>query len=183
MPRQRIRARQLAGIALAALISTTVLASPAVAAVDPLYERPPAPPEWLAQWLEDWQEAGALTPDLVAARPDYQWSVAITDALAHAEEVGAGVERWRPLVELYFRSGDVNWALRIMRCESHGDPYAKNPRSSARGLFQHLKRYWPKRSHKAGFAGADIFDPEANVAVAAWLLYEGGGKSHWTCRG
>ncbi len=91
------------------------------------------------------------------------------------------VERWRPLVELYFHSEDVEWAMRVMRCESRGDPAAANPRSSARGLFQHLERLWPERAVSAGWPGADIFDPEANIAVAAWLLYEDG-PSHWVCR-
>lgn len=171
---------------LAAVVGGVVLmaglATPAVAAIDPLYERPPTPPDWLVDWLDDLREAGGLTPDLAAARAEYQWESAVTGALDHAAEAGSGVERWRPLVELYFRPGDVSWALRIIRCESGGDPEAKNPRSSARGLFQHLKRYWPKRAPKAGFADRTVFDPEANVAVAAWLLYKGGGKSHWTCK-
>ena len=89
------------------------------------------------------------------------------------------VEVWRPLVEAHFAPGDVARALAVISCESSGDPDAKNPKSSASGLFQHLGRFWPERSVKAGLAGADIFDPSANVAVAAWLVYEGGGWSHW----
>lgn len=89
------------------------------------------------------------------------------------------VEVWRPLVEAHFAPGDVSRALAVISCESSGDPNAKNPRSSASGLFQHLGRFWAERSVKAGLAGADIFDPSANVAVAAWLVYEGGGWSHW----
>ena len=86
------------------------------------------------------------------------------------------VERWRPVVEMYFPSD-----LRIIECESHGDPEAKNPNSSASGLFQHLARLWPQRAAEAGFADADVFDPFANIAVAAWLL-EHGGTSHWVCK-
>ena len=89
------------------------------------------------------------------------------------------VEVWRPLVEAHFAPEDVARALAVISCESSGDPDAKNPRSSASGLFQHLGRFWPERSVKAGLAGADIFDPSANVAVAAWLVYDGGGWSHW----
>lgn len=72
--------------------------------------------------------------------------------------------------------------MRVMACESGGNPLAKNPRSSASGLFQHLARLWPERSVKAGWPGADIFDPEANIAVAAWLYYYGGGPGHWVCK-
>ncbi|MGA7270731.1 MAG: S-layer homology domain-containing protein [Acidimicrobiia bacterium] len=96
---------------------------------------------------------------------------------------GSGVEVWRPVVEAYFRPSDVDRALRIMSCESQGDPYARNHRSGASGLFQHLPKYWSGRSADAGFSGASIYDPEANVAVAAWLVYHLGGWSHWTCRG
>ncbi len=91
------------------------------------------------------------------------------------------VERWRPVVDMYFPEERVDWALRIMECESKGKPNAKNPTSSASGLFQHLARLWPPRAEAAGFAGADVFDPFANIAVAAWLL-ENGGPSHWVCK-
>lgn len=90
-----------------------------------------------------------------------------------------GADRWRPLVEEYFRAGDVERAMTIMRCESNGDPDAANPTSTASGLFQHLASEWDGRAARAGWEGADVFDPEANVAVAAWLVYEGGGWGHW----
>lgn len=62
-----------------------------------------------------------------------------------------------------------------------------NPYSGASGLFQHMPYYWPARAEKAGWAGADIFDPEANIAVSAWLVLrserEGKGSwAHWTCK-
>lgn len=91
----------------------------------------------------------------------------------------AGVDRWRPLVEKYFAPEDVERALEVIRCESHGNPAAANPVSTARGLFQHLGSLWRERAASAGWAGADIYDPEANVAVAAWLVYHGGGWRHW----
>ena len=92
------------------------------------------------------------------------------------------VEQWRPLVAAYFRPGDVDRAMRIMSCESGGNPNAKNPGSSASGLFQHLGKYWTGRSAAAGFLGASIFNPTANVATAAWLRDQKGGWGHWVCR-
>jgi len=79
---------------------------------------------------------------------------------------------------------DVHRFLRIMQCESGGDPDAKNPNSSASGLMQHLTRYWPDRSERAGRAGADVFDPDANIWVSAWLALAApeGGWQHWVCR-
>ncbi|MDX1449940.1 MAG: hypothetical protein R3246_12850 [Acidimicrobiia bacterium] len=89
------------------------------------------------------------------------------------------VEDWRPIVERFFAPHHVPRAMRIIACESGGRADAKNPRSTASGLFQHLASLWPERSAKAGWAGADPFDPVANVAVAAWLVYDFGGWSHW----
>ena len=91
------------------------------------------------------------------------------------------VERWRPVVDMYFPDDRIDWALRIIACESRGEPDAKNPTSSASGLFQHLARLWPERAEAAGFGDYDVFDPYANIAVAAWLL-ETGGPGHWVCK-
>jgi hypothetical protein len=96
-------------------------------------------------------------------------------------EFAWAVERWRPVVDTYFPEDRVDWALRIIECESHGDPEAKNPTSSASGLFQHLGSLWNERTLAAGWEGADIFDPFANIAMAAWL-FETGGPGHWVCK-
>jgi hypothetical protein len=97
------------------------------------------------------------------------------------------IQRWVPLVERYFPSELVTEALAIIDCESGGDPSARNPRSSAAGLFQFIDGTWEYASEQAGFAGAAPDDPEANVAAAAWLveysLGVGDGPwAHWTCR-
>ncbi len=142
--------------------------------------------EELAVWKADWEARvaaeGSLTPPLVQEWVDMarrHWHRPQEAAVRRVYR--AGVEQWRPLVEQYFRPDDVPWAMRVMACESGGDPYAKNPTSSASGLFQHLARYWDERSAKAGWAGASIWDPEANIAVAAWLFYTGG-PGHWVCK-
>ena len=88
------------------------------------------------------------------------------------------------LVDYFFAEPDRAWALKVALCESSGLPDhvssdAVHPSSRASGWFQHLPKFWQERSEAAGFAGVDILDPVANVGVAAWLLYDGGGKSHW----
>ena len=98
-------------------------------------------------------------------------------------ETVRSVADWRPLVERHFLPEDVERALAVIECESGGDPGAANPYSSARGLFQHLGSAWDDRAIDAGLPGADIFDPVDNIAVAAWLVYEGGGWSHWAASG
>ncbi|MGH8957503.1 MAG: transglycosylase SLT domain-containing protein [Acidimicrobiia bacterium] len=92
------------------------------------------------------------------------------------------VERWRGLVSAYFPAAWAEPALRIIQCESLGDPEAYNPYSGASGLFQFLPGTWAVISPKAGFGGASVFDPEANIGTAAWLAsyYQNLGRSPWT---
>jgi hypothetical protein len=115
-----------------------------------------------------------------------------TTTAAPSTSAGAGVvdrsrfydeSQIRSLVERFFRPADVSRAIRIAWCESSFNPQNVNPVTGAGGLFQHAPDTWVARSTAAGYAGADILDPEANVAVAAWMLYElPGGWSHWQCQ-
>jgi hypothetical protein len=89
------------------------------------------------------------------------------------------VEEWRSLVSAYFAPEHVDLALKIISCESGGDPNAQNPSSGAAGLFQHIPRYWDARVASAGMPGASIFDPIANVAASAYLAYSDG-WGHWS---
>lgn len=97
------------------------------------------------------------------------------------------VERWRPIVASYFPSSRVDGALAVIRCESAGDPNAYNPYSGASGLFQFLPATWATVSPRAGFEGASVFDPQANIGTAAWMsnYYASRGSgpwAPWTCR-
>jgi hypothetical protein len=97
------------------------------------------------------------------------------------------VEQWRPLAQQalddYGIPEQIETFLRVMHCESRGDPWAKNPNSTASGLMQHLARpYWPARAAAIGMPNASVFDPIANVYASAYLLTTpGGGWGHWTC--
>jgi hypothetical protein len=86
----------------------------------------------------------------------------------------------RGIISLFFAPEDVALALEVSYCESRWDPGATNPSSGAAGLFQHLPRFWSDRAASAGWAGASSYDAHANAAVSAWLVYEGGGWTHWT---
>ena len=94
------------------------------------------------------------------------------------------VERWRvPVVEALKEYGleeEEKTFMRVLRCESFGDPDAKNPESGASGLMQHLPSYWADRATASGFHGASPFDPIANIYASVWLL-DIGGWSHWEC--
>lgn len=121
--------------------------------------------------------------------------IAYARALTELEEAErraaalAGVQHWRPLVEAYFPAELVEEALRVMKCESSGNPDAVNPSSGASGLFQFLDTTWAWVAPQAGMAGRSRFDPEANVASAAWLVdytirteHPRGTWAHWTCQ-
>jgi hypothetical protein len=93
------------------------------------------------------------------------------------------VERWRSLVAAYWPDALVDEALAVIACESKGDPAAVNPSSSASGLFQFLPSTWDTASASAGWDGADVLDPEANIAVARWLYDAYAEPWHqWNCR-
>ncbi|HSG78842.1 MAG TPA: peptidoglycan-binding protein [Acidimicrobiia bacterium] len=98
------------------------------------------------------------------------------------------IEQWHPLVEKWFEVPEVDTALGVMRCESWGDRDAVNPYSGTGGLFQHRPELWDARySATVAFwadrgktvpAGGDRFDPEINIAAAAYLVYADGWW-HW----
>lgn len=91
-------------------------------------------------------------------------------------EMAGDVERWRPLVSLYFPPDEVETALCIVGHESNGDPEADNPTSSARGLFQVLGSLWAPHY---GISRTDLYDPFINtrIAIDIWENYGWGAWS------
>lgn len=87
----------------------------------------------------------------------------------------------RALVSRYFRAEDVNRAIRVAWCESRFNPTSSNPLTGGTGLFQHLPEFWPERATAAGFPGAEPTEPEANVAAAAYAIYQEGGWGVFAC--
>lgn len=87
----------------------------------------------------------------------------------------------RALVVDHFQPEDVNRAIRVMWCESSFNPTSHNPQTGATGLFQHLPEFWERRAEAAGFGSADPADPEANIAAAAYAIYEEGGWDVFAC--
>lgn len=90
--------------------------------------------------------------------------------------VRPAVAQWAELVEEY--DWPVNGALRVIQCESGGDPLATNPSSGAKGLFQLLG--WDHLAARL-FGSWNVFDPRVNVAVAYYLWRDSGGlfMIHW----
>lgn len=147
----------------------------------------PLPTAALDGWLLEVRATGGLTMDLIDSYRAARWPQRDEDLpdapiAFHAVPTTDAILRWRSLIAAHFPPEHVDEALTVLACESGGDPNATNPTSSAAGLFQHLPRYWPSRSAAAGVAGASIYDPEANVIVAAWLSSSGSSWAHWVCK-
>tara|TARA_R110000824_G_scaffold24063_5_gene85131 strand:+ start:8107 stop:8487 length:381 start_codon:yes stop_codon:yes gene_type:complete len=101
---------------------------------------------------------------------------------------GPNTDRWEPLVEValeaYGLEDQKSRFMRVLNCESRGDPNAVNKSSDASGLMQHMPQWWDWRAEEAGFAGASVFNPVANIFASAWLLAlpNIGGWQHWECK-
>lgn len=61
-------------------------------------------------------------------------------------------------------------ALYVARRESRFDPEAFNASSCAKGLFQHLCRYWPDRADNYGFDNWSAYNARANVFVTMKMV-------------
>ena len=61
-------------------------------------------------------------------------------------------------------------AISIARRESLFDPHAYNSRSCAKGIYQHLCRYWPGRAYDYGFKGWSAFNARANIIVTMKMV-------------
>jgi hypothetical protein len=157
-----------------------------------LYENSPMV-EWLQYWLKVDPRDGIYGP--ITNREHRQKAmelnifVQIHEYIVPDQNFGESVERWRSesisaIAKYGGPSTDISKFLRVMRCESGGDPAAFNASSGASGLMQHLSNYFPWRAKMAGYEGASPFDPIVNINVSAWLLYEhrAGGWQHWVCQ-
>lgn len=93
-----------------------------------------------------------------------------------------GPPRWLvALISEHFPASERERAFKVSFCESRWDPDAENPRSSATGLFQFLRKTWNWVADSTGspsFAQGGPYDPEWAVRNAAWLA-ENGGWQHW----
>ena len=130
-----------------------------------------------ADWIPEWGQRAneGFTTGLIAELNDFLGRhPPRPDSLPASN---GGGEEWRSLVTFYF-SDRVDKALMVIQCESDGDPNATNPVGGYAGLFQHAPQYWPERSQVAGWGGTSIYHPEANIAVAAWLVNRDG-WGHW----
>lgn len=84
--------------------------------------------------------------------------------------VAAGVEQWRGLVESVFPEFAVNTVLRIMQCESGGNPNATGSQGE-RGLMQ------------IALVHADsTYQPLGNLQAAYRISAGGTNWNAWSCK-
>lgn len=88
-----------------------------------------------------------------------------------------------PMVRRVFndRGLDGDAAVRVMMCESGGNPRASNG-GRFLGLFQQMASAWSSRAARWGMAGRSVFDGYANAVVSAGMVAADGGWRQWECR-
>lgn len=115
-------------------------------------------------------------PDLRSAYEAMQRSVDAPQAeLPKTPPSTYGVERWRALVSAYFPTEVVDQVLRVMTCESSGNPSAFN--GANYGLMQ------INAVHAAKVNGplSRLYEPEENLRVAA-IIWRDQGWGPWSCK-
>lgn len=143
------------------------------------------------------KQPSAETPTLYQGKTALQWHrIAVLRRVERdrARNVaGDAIRAGRKLRRLYVHRADVLEAIRlaanayhidyghlyrVAACESGFDPSAKNPRSTASGVFQFLTSTWASTP----YARESIWSPYANALAAAWMHSVGRG-GEWVCRG
>ena len=150
--------------------------------------------EWRADWVQradvslsaelfdEWTDMADRHPWYFDEKPQDALYAGSSHSGRNSSGMGSGgpqVEQWRPLVVVYFAAADVPTAMCLIAAESGGNPDAKNPSSSAAGLFQFLRGTWnsvPASVTGGSYDSGQVYNPEANIRSAAWLKSAAG----WT---
>ena len=101
----------------------------------------------------------------------------------------SGVEQWREKVAVYF-PGEVDRVLRVMHCESKGNPNATNTNSNGttdHGLMQINSHWYHPEGHSdpvSQYITANWhlrYDPDVNLEMARRIRVKYG-WGQWACR-
>ena len=95
------------------------------------------------------------------------------------EQTSRGTARHADLVAEHFPPGEVATALRVMECESGGDPRATGA-VGEQGLFQIYPRFWRSLADRLYWPGVSLYAPEVNVVTAA-AIWRAMGWRAWSC--
>lgn len=140
---------------------------------------------WLGEWQDTIPHGGlSVTDPHIDSLSDFidrhQWyfhpPVRPLSRNLPGRGMGTNVEQWRGLVAAHFPADQIDRALCIMSYESGGNPQAKNPTSSARGLMQILASLWAPHF---GVSYDALYDPETNIRLAR-RIYDSQGWWAWS---
>jgi hypothetical protein len=88
--------------------------------------------------------------------------------------------QWSEVISTYFEPEDHLTAFKIIGCESWGIPTAKNPNSTATGLWQFISSTWSWVESKLNIEGSPM-DPWLSTRFASFLKYKTEqGWGHWS---
>lgn len=87
----------------------------------------------------------------------------------YKETINVAAEKYRT---------DATVLYKLMILESNGNYKSVGGGGRYKGLFQYTDGAWLSMSSKAGYSGANIFDPAAQINVTAWAITHGY-KSKW----
>jgi len=76
--------------------------------------------------------------------------------------------------QLGMSNQDITKMIRIARAESNFNQYAKNPNSTAKGIYQFIDSTWRSNCLKDG----NVYDFKANIDCA-WKVYQKQGDRPW----
>ncbi len=82
------------------------------------------------------------------------------------------------IIDQFDGTGHKEKALSVAKCESGFNPKAKNPTSSASGVFQIIRSTWNAYAE----AGESVWNPRDNIRVA-YRIWLASGRSwrQWVC--
>lgn len=151
--------------------------------------------EWKREWINSSTNDGYLTPSEISTylsftskhREPIRLPAQASPSRKPPPTWSGSVEQWKPLIEQYFSPlNAVDWAMRVMHCESRGNPLALNSTTQAAGLMQVMPQWHTGVGWGHGpspYGPFDPFIPEENIRFAAWLYSQPwGGPSQWACK-
>lgn len=144
--------------------------------------------EWVEVWSQDADTAwgAGVLASFRAMMDRHPWylsepSSSLSDPTPPAPSYSGGAEQWRPLLSGYWSGAELDFAVCVVWEESRGDPGAKNPRSTAAGLWQFLRSTWNTVAANVGGPTYDTgapYDPHIATEYAYWLQTTDGWW-HW----
>ena len=94
---------------------------------------------------------------------------------AELNYIQSEIDRIKNEIYIYSRQYGVNYnlAIDLALAESRFNPRAKNPKSTAKGIYQFINQTWKD------YCEGNVFNSKDNIKCAMEILSEPGGIQHW----